>query len=214
MRGLHFYQTRSHATVLYNTLLTVCIEKAVCMKTQDELYQKVRLTPRLPRVVLKSNSQCGQQDLQSQDARSPPSKSKSYRETWNNAVDYRIPGIPLSAVEQQDTNRQNKVKKLIEKFKSHQHKASFIQNLTQTEEINKFSEESQDLIADMNNTEIFELCENFSKKQCSDCNTLWEIGIDHCSCGRNLKSFAETKRVRKEQLRRLVSPWLCYQEDQ
>ena len=52
-RGLQFYQTRSHAVVLYNTLPAACIEKAVCMKTTDELYQKVRLTPRVPRVFLK-----------------------------------------------------------------------------------------------------------------------------------------------------------------
>ena len=52
-RGLQFHQTRSHAVVLYNTLPAACIEKAVCMKTTDELYQKVRLTPRVPRVVLK-----------------------------------------------------------------------------------------------------------------------------------------------------------------
>ena len=45
---LQFYQTRSHAVVLYDTRPAAFIEKAVCMKTQDELYQKVRLTPRLP----------------------------------------------------------------------------------------------------------------------------------------------------------------------
>ena len=154
-----------HAIVLCNTLPAVCLEKAVCMKTKEELYQNVRLTPRLPRVVHKANSQCGQQDLRSQEGRSswdPPSESKSYRETWNNAVDYKNPGIPFSTVEQQDTNRQNKVKKLIEKFESHQHKESFLQDLSQTQKINKFSKESKDLIADMNNTEIFELCENSS----------------------------------------------------
>ena len=147
-KGLQFYQTRSHAVVLYNTLFAACIEKAVCMKTQDELYQKVRLTPRVPRLVLKSNSQCGQQDLQSQDARSswePSSDSKSYGETCNNTVDYRISGVPLSAVEQQDTTRENKVKKLIEKFENHKHKESFLQDLSQTQKINKFSKESQDL---------------------------------------------------------------------
>ena len=69
-RGLQFYQTRSHAVVLYNKLPAACIEKAVCMKTQDELYKKVRLTPRVPRVVLKLNSQCGLQDPQNHDARS------------------------------------------------------------------------------------------------------------------------------------------------
>ena len=36
-RGLQFYQTRSHAVVLYNTLPAVRIEKAVCMKTKEEL---------------------------------------------------------------------------------------------------------------------------------------------------------------------------------
>ena len=36
-RGLKFYQTGSHAIVLYNTLPAVCIEKTVCMKTNEEL---------------------------------------------------------------------------------------------------------------------------------------------------------------------------------
>ena len=90
------------------------------MKTKEELYPKIRLTPRLPRVVLKANSHSGQQDQRDRDVRSswdPPSESRSYRDTWNNAADYRIPVIPLSIVEQQDTNRQNKVKKLIEKVR-------------------------------------------------------------------------------------------------
>ena len=98
-KGLLFYQTRSHAVVLYNTVPAACMEKAVWMKTQEELYQKVRLTPRMPRVVLKSNLQRVLQDLRSPDAISswdPPSDSKSYGETWNNTVHYRIPGIPLS----------------------------------------------------------------------------------------------------------------------
>ena len=56
-KGLLFYQTRSHAIVLYDTQAACCIEKVVCLKTKDELYQKIRLTPRMPRVVLKSNSQ-------------------------------------------------------------------------------------------------------------------------------------------------------------
>ena len=175
------YQTRSHAIVLYNTVPAVCIEKAVCMKTKEELHQKVRLTLRFSRVVLKANSHSGQQDQRDQDARSswdPPNESKSYRETWNNAVDNRIPGTPISTVEQQDTNRQIKVKKLIEKFETNQHKDSFLQDVCQTQKINKFSKESQDLIADMNNTEIFELCENSSKK--SNAPIAIPAGNRHC----------------------------------
>ena len=207
-KGLWFFQTRSHAVVLYNTLPAACIEIAVCMKTQDALYPK-----RVPHVVLKSNSQHGQQDLQNQDARSswePSSDSKSYGETCNNTVDYRISGVPLSADEQQDTTRENKVKNLIE---NHKHKESFLQDLSQAKKINKFSKESQDLIADMNNTEIFEHCENSSKQQCPDCNAYWEIGIVFCS-GRNLKSSQRPKRVRLEQPWRPLNPLICDQEKQ
>ena len=162
----------------FSTTHNLQLDKAVCMKTQDELYQKVRLTPRVPHVVLKPNSQYGQQDPQSQDATSswePSSDSKSYGETCNNTVDYRIPGVPLSAVEQLDTTRANKVKKLVEKFENRKDKESFIQDLSQTQKINKFSKESQDLIADLINTEIFELCENSSKQQCPNCNAYWEV---------------------------------------
>ena len=103
-------------------------------------------------------------------------------------MDHRISGVPLSAVEPQNTIRENKVKRLIEKFENHKHEESFIQVLSQTKKINKFSEESQDLIADLNNTEIFEFCENSSKQQCPDCNAYWERGIIYCSCGRSMQS--------------------------
>ena len=73
-------------------------------------------------------------------------------------------------------------------LENHKNQKSFLQDLKQTEKINKFSKESQDLIADMNNTEIFELCENSSKQQCLDCNACWEVNIIYCSCGRCLKS--------------------------
>ena len=109
---------------------------------------------------------------------------KTVTAPWN----HRNAGVPLSAVEPQNTTRENKVKRLIEQFENHKHKKSLIQDMRQTDKINKFSQESQDLIADMNNTEIFELCENSSKQQCPDCNAFWEMGIVYCSCGRNMES--------------------------
>ena len=182
------------------------------MKPKEELYQKGTLNSKTATVC--TQSEFAQRSTRStrQDARSswvPPSDSKSYGETWNNAVDNIIPGILLSTVAQKDTHRQNKVKKLIEKCENHQHEESFLQDLSQTHKINKFSKGSQDLIAEMNHTEIFELCENASKKQCFDRNTYWEVGIVYCSFGRLFKIFADTKRVRKEKLRRLLNPWLC-----
>ena len=95
------------------------------------------------------------------------------------------------------------IKKLIEKFEKHQHKESYLKDLSQMQKINKMSKESQDLIADMNNTEIFELCENSSNQQCLECITFWENGIIYCSCGRNMKSSQSPTNLCNLKLTRL-----------
>ena len=97
-RGLQFYQARSRATVLFNTLPAACIEKAVCVKTSDELYLKVRLTPRVRTSCVKNrtrNMVC--KIHKTKNARSswePSSDSNSYGEPCNNTVDHRIAGVP------------------------------------------------------------------------------------------------------------------------
>ena len=58
----------------------------------------------------------------------------------NNTVDYRVSGVHLSAFEQQDTTRENKVKHPIEKFDNHKHKTSFVQDLSQTQKITSSAE--------------------------------------------------------------------------
>ena len=117
----------------------------------------------------------------------PSSDSNSYEESCNSTVDHRISGV-LSAVRPQYTKRENKVKKLIEMFENHKLKESFIQDLGQTQKINNFRKESEDLIADMSNTEIFEFYEISSKQQCLDSNAYCEMGIIYCSSGRSMKS--------------------------
>ena len=84
-------------------------------------------------------------------------------------MDYRVPGISLSTTQQQDEERQHTVAKLIEKFESHQHKEKFLKDTSQTQKINRFSDASQKLLQDMDQTKIFELWENSMKLQCSDC---------------------------------------------
>ena len=112
--------------------------------------------------------------------------AESCGETRSNTGDHRIPGISSSTVKLQDARRQNNVTKLIEMFEKHQHKK------------NNSCEESQQLLVDMNHTEIFELCENSEKKnQCLDCNAFSEIGIIYCSCGRNLKYKRSPKTFQK-----------------
>ena len=113
--------------------------------------------------------------------------AESYGETRSNNADYRIPGISISTVKLQDARRQNNVTKLIEMFEKHQHKEQFLEDMSQKQVINRFSEESQKLLEDVNQTQIFELCENSAKPQRPDCNSFTEIVIIYCSCGRNLK---------------------------
>ena len=158
------------------------------MKTKDQLYQRESVI--LKRVVLKANSQCGSQDLPVQEARSSLESqhdAESCGETRSNTADYRIPSMSISTVKLQDARRQNNVTKLIVMFEKYQHKEQFFKDMSQKQEINKFSKESHQLLVDMNHTEIFELCENSAKLQCLDCSAFSEIGIIYCSCRRNLK---------------------------
>ena len=216
-RGLQFYQTRSHAIVLYNTLPAICIEKAVCMKTKEELYHKVYQSPRLPSDVLKPNSQSGQQEQPDQEARTSSdhqsASDRSCGEICSGNVDERIPGKPCSTVQQQDTNRKQTVKKLIQQFENHPNKESLLQDLNKTEKIIKFSEESKKLITDKGNTEISELCETSSKK--AMLRLCIKLGDRHCLLylWKMFKIFAKNSGVGQEQLRRLINSSLCHQKE-
>ena len=44
-KGLKFYQTRSNAIILYNTLTAFCIPKAIQMETGEIIYEKVYESP-------------------------------------------------------------------------------------------------------------------------------------------------------------------------
>ena len=47
-KGLKFYQTRSNAIILQETLPAYCIPKVVRMKTGEVIYEKVHVSPRPP----------------------------------------------------------------------------------------------------------------------------------------------------------------------
>ena len=99
-----------------------------------------------PRVVLKANSQSGSQDPLVQEARSSwesQQDAESYGETRSNTADYRIPGISISTVKLQDAREQNNVTKVIEMFDKRHTKELFLEDMSQKQEINRFSEESQ-----------------------------------------------------------------------
>ena len=66
-KGLKFYQTRSNAIILYDTLPAYCISKAIVMKSEEIIHQKVYVSPRSPPTIsYKDNWTC---DLDSDVAR-------------------------------------------------------------------------------------------------------------------------------------------------
>ena len=201
-KRLQFNQTRSNAVILYDTLPAECIEKAICMEITETLHEK---DSERPRVVLRVNSQCGLQDLPTQKARSSwetQTDAQSFWETGCNIVNYRIPGISISTVQEQDEQRRHKV------FESHEHKDQVLKDMSQTKKINRFSEASQELLKDMNHTEIFELCENSKKLQCPGCNSFTDSGIIFCSCGKKLKHGRSVTQFQKNNPRSQFDRWL------
>ena len=55
-KGLKFYQTRSDAVILYDTLPACCISKAIVMKPEEVIYQKVYVSLRpQPKISYKDN---------------------------------------------------------------------------------------------------------------------------------------------------------------
>ena len=78
-KGLQFYQTRSSAIALFNTLPAICIEEAVYMKTEEEKFCKVYRSPRLPRAVFTPNLQHERQDPRNPEKRENPSTIEANR---------------------------------------------------------------------------------------------------------------------------------------
>ena len=133
---VQFYQTRSDAIILYNTLPAICIEKVVIRKSG---HRKVYQSPRFPhRAVLLPNLHHGRQDSSKFEARTSVDhqrkESKEYGETHGDGnsyrgaeefgetrsgnIDFRIQGVPHSVVQKQDDIRRETVKKLIHQFET------------------------------------------------------------------------------------------------
>ena len=166
--------------------------------------------------MLKPNSQSGRQDLPDQEARTSSdhqSASGSCGETHSNNIDYRIPGIPHSTVQHQDTNCRETIKKLIQQFENHPNKESFLQDLNQTEEINVFSKRSKKLINDVGSTEIFELCETSLHDTMAQLSFILATWHRVLFMWKKSQPLAKDQTVRQEELRRLISSLLRHQKE-
>ena len=104
--------------------------------------------------MLKPNLQDqGRHDLPQKDARQsadPQGNSNdTHGQTCSSTVDYRIQGIPQSAVRKEDANSREIVKELIQKFENHPNRVSLMEDLNMTEVFNPFNQKSQELITSL-----------------------------------------------------------------
>ena len=99
-KGLKFYQTRSNAIILHETLPAYCIPKVVRMETGEVIYEKVHASPRPPpKISLKHD---WMKEWGSEDARQPEGEvarqAKSFQPTQPTQIPIMIErGDPLFA---------------------------------------------------------------------------------------------------------------------
>ena len=77
-KGLKFYQTRSNAIILHETLPAYCLPKVVLMETGEVIYEKVYASPRPPpKISLKHD---WMRELGSEVAQRPDGRDHVFRE--------------------------------------------------------------------------------------------------------------------------------------
>ena len=157
-KRLTFYQTRSNAIILHNTLPAACIEKVVVKNSEEVLYNKIQESPRSPRKVVRILAwHEGRKDTSNSDERQSRVSSCQHRETCCGSneddmlpkIDYRIQGLPHSTDEQQDDTRKEVVNKLIHQFGTPPDREALKSDLRQNQAYNPFSEKSKNLIHSM-----------------------------------------------------------------
>ena len=89
-KGLKFHQTRSNAVIFDDTLPACCISKAIVMRSEEIIYQKVYVSPRPPPTIsfkdnwtyeLDSDVARSSKDIQRIELKSNTQSSSQYRET-------------------------------------------------------------------------------------------------------------------------------------
>ena len=81
-------------------------------------------------------------------------------------IDFRVPGLSHSFVKEAEHLR---VRELVKRIETHPHRQALHADLQQNIVYNRFSKDSKEMIRELGNVELFELCEATPKVQCSHC---------------------------------------------
>ena len=85
-------------------------------------------------------------------------------------IDFRVPGLSHAVVKEAENVS---VQELVKKIESHPRRQAFRADLQQNNVYNPFSNNSKEMIRELSNVELFQLCETIPKVQCSQCLLYW-----------------------------------------
>ena len=95
---------------------------------------------------------------------------------------------------------------LVKKIENHPHREALQADLQQNNVYNPFSDGSKEMIRELGNVELFELCEIIPKVQCSECLLYWNQGVIYCTCGQFLVESESRRKFNKLRLDALSIP--------
>ena len=118
-------------------------------------------------------------------------------------IDFRVSGLPHAVVKQAENFR---VRELVKKIESHLHREAFQADLQQNNVYNPFSNNSEAIIRELGNVELFELCETIPKVQYSECLLYWNQGVIYSTCGHLLVESESSQNFSQWRLDALSIP--------
>ena len=205
--GLQFYQTRSNAIILYNTLPAVCIERVVNIRSGEELYSKLYQFAELSqRIAFKPNLPYGRQDTTFfwSDSIRRPSQQKAHgnplrQRVRGGNIDFTIEGLPHSTVQQKDDTRKEAVKQLIHQSETHPNRAALKGRPGKGSSVQTHSARSRRIwSAAWETLSISRCARSLPKYSATIVLTYWTTGIVYFVCGTCLRLSDKHRKLNKD----------------
>ena len=118
-------------------------------------------------------------------------------------IDFRVPGLSHAVVKESENFS---VQELVKMIESHPHREALQVDLQQNNVYNAFSSNSKEIIRELDNVELFELCETIPKVQFSHCLLYWNQGVIYITCGHFLLESEPNTKFNKLKLDALSIP--------
>ena len=106
-------------------------------------------------------------------------------------IDFRVPGLSHAVVKEAENFR---VQQLVKEIECHPHREARQADLQQNNVYNSFRKNSNEMIRELGNVELFELCENSTKSSMFSLCSLLESR--HCVL--HLRTMLDWQRIRKK----------------